>query len=294
MVPDHPRHPVLENLVARWCMPMVRYPVGDVIAGWLRQAVLPALPREAVPIVGLSAPQGAGKTTVMRGVCEALARDGLRAVSVSIDDFYLTSQQQIALARQHPENPYLQHRGYPGTHDVALGASTLRILRMLTTEKSIKVPCYDRFAHRGDGDRMPESHWRVIAGPLHVVVLEGWMLGFTPVDDGLLEDEHLGVINERLAAYRTWHLLLRGFIWIEPEDHAFVRDWRVEAEERARAEGKTAMSPQRTREFVEAFLPAYVTYYPRLRRFAPTDPPHLRIVIGRDRAVKSVSFQWLR
>src|SRR6478735_183017 len=97
----------------------------QVVAGWLKHAAYPG----TAPILGLSAPQGAGKTTIMAEVCSALAKDGLNAVSISIDDFYLTRSEQIALAREYPRNPYLQHRGYPGTHDVSLGVSVLKALR---------------------------------------------------------------------------------------------------------------------------------------------------------------------
>ncbi|MEQ1956110.1 hypothetical protein [Mesorhizobium sp. CN2-181] len=271
---------------------MVRYQVCDIVVDWLRRSPILSVAADTVPIVGLSGPQGAGKTTIMQALCDTLAEDGLQAVSISIDDFYLTHSEQVALARSHPDNPYLQHRGYPGTHDVYLGAQTLQSLRLLTSYQSTKVPCYDRFAYQGEGDRIQQKNWRVIVGPLHLIILEGWMLGFTPVEERLLGDKHLGVVNTRLAEYRNWHSFLRGFIWIEPEDPGFVRDWRIEAEDRARAEGRTAMSKRRTKAFVEAFLPAYFAYYPGLRKRAPTTLPHLRILIGKNREVRTVSTDW--
>jgi D-glycerate 3-kinase len=228
----------------------------------------------------------------MKEVCGALANDGLNAASISIDDFYLTRSEQIALARRYPRNPYLQHRGYPGTHDVGLGVSILTALRMLTDGQSMKVPGYDRSAYEGLGDRLPESDWRVVTGPLHLIILEGWMLGFSPIAEDYLNDQDFIVINQALAAYQAWHALLDGFIWLEPDDHLFVREWRVEAEERARADGRPCMSVDRVRAFVDTFLPAYATYYPALRARAPTKPPHLRIVIGRDRAVKNAKNDW--
>jgi D-glycerate 3-kinase len=135
---------------------MVDVQLVRLVAEWLKHAVCPG----KVPILGLSAPQGAGKTTIMTQVCGALSKEGLNAASISIDDFYLTRSEQIALAREYPRNPYLQQRGYPGTHDVSLGVSVLKALRLLSGGQSMKVPAYDRSACQGLGDRSLESNWR--------------------------------------------------------------------------------------------------------------------------------------
>ena len=270
---------------------MVQETVSTLLVTWLKQAIASAN-FVTVPAMGLSAPQGAGKTTIMKEVCSALAEDGLNVVSLSIDDFYLTRPEQVALAAKYQSNPYLQQRGYPGTHDLNLGANVLKALRMLPVGRSMKIPGYDRFANNGQGDRLPESNWCVVTGPLHLIVLEGWMLGFTRIADELLYDEHFLVINEKIAAYEAWHSLLDGFIWLEPDDPLFVREWRVEAEERSRADGKTGMLPQRVKAFIEMFLPAYATYIPGLRARAPTKQPHLHVIIGRDRAPINIFHNW--
>lgn len=45
-------------------------------------------------VVGLSAPQGSGKTTIVRFLRQLLQGRGLSTVVLSIDDFYLTNAQQ--------------------------------------------------------------------------------------------------------------------------------------------------------------------------------------------------------
>ena len=127
-----------------------------------------------------------------------------------------------------------------------------------------------------------------------MVVLEGWMLGFTPVESAHLADPALQAVNERLRSYAAWHALLDGFIWLEPDDHMIVREWRVEAEERAIAAGRAGMSPVRIAAFVEAFIPAYALYYPGLRVSPPTKPPHLHVIVGRDRLPMEVLIAWQR
>lgn len=269
---------------------MTRGEFTALLSRWLEEAASSRSVPERPVVIGMSGAQGSGKTTLMRDVCGQIAERGWRVVSVSIDDFYLTHDEQRALAGQHPGNRFLQHRGYPGTHDVAWGVTVLTALRTLGAGSSMALPGYDRSAFGGTGDRMPEGDWKRIDGPVDLVVLEGWMLGFTPVlDPG---DPDLRVVNEFLRGYAAWHSLLDGFIWLEPEDHLFVRAWRVEAEERAIAAGRAGMSSERITAFVEAFLPAYRLYAPGLRARPPTGPPHLHVIIGRDRLPRRILSTW--
>ena len=92
-----------------------------------------AAPGGACPplVVGLSAPQGCGKTTLVTQLTKLLESDGVRAASVSIDDVYLTGEEQERVAADHPTNTLLRFRGNPGSHDVPLGIATIESLRLL-------------------------------------------------------------------------------------------------------------------------------------------------------------------
>lgn len=71
-------------------------------------------------IVGLNGVQGVGKTTLVRALAQTLQeREGLPTLVVSIDDFYLTHADQLALAAAHPDNALVQHRGEPGKYGPA-------------------------------------------------------------------------------------------------------------------------------------------------------------------------------
>jgi D-glycerate 3-kinase len=211
-------------------------------------------------VVGLQAPQGAGKTTLGSHLLSLLNAAGVMTVSVSVDDFYLTRAEQLQLAADHPGNPYLEHRGYPGTHDVSLGARTLAALRGLGAGQSMAVPSYDKSAHGGRGDRAPESAWRTVIGPIDVVIVEGWMLGFEPAPAARVSDPMLVEPNRALAAYAQWHDLIDAFIVLRAEDDAFVLRWRVEAEEAMKARGLPGLSREAIEDYVRRFLPAYALW----------------------------------
>ena len=273
---------------------MTRGELTLLLSRWLEDAADSTSAAERPIVIGMSGAQGSGKTTLMADVCRQIVSRGGHVVALSIDDFYLTHHEQVALARRHPGNRFLQHRGYPGTHDVALGVGVLTALKTLRAGASVRLPGYDRSVFEGTGDRLPESDWREVAGPLDLVVLEGWMLGFTPVEDAQLADPALQAVNELLRSYAAWHALLDGFIWLEPEDHSFFREWRVEAEVRAIAAGRAGMGRKRITAFVDAFLPAYELWTPGLRECPPTSPAHLHVIVGRDRLPTEVLVAWQR
>lgn len=208
-------------------------------------------------MLGLQAPQGAGKTTIGKRVLASLPDIRLRGASVSIDDFYLTRAEQLAVATANPGNPYLEHRGYPGTHDIELGERTLAALRGSAPGRSLRVPVYDKSQHGGRGDRAPESEWRHVTGPIDLVLVEGWMLGFEPVPESRLPDPHLATPNQALARYDQWYRHLDAFIVLRPLDWNYVMKWRVEAEENMKAQGKPGLSREAIEDYVRRFLPAY-------------------------------------
>ncbi|MDQ1135183.1 uridine kinase [Pseudoxanthomonas winnipegensis] len=126
-----------------------------------------ALP-QAVPVWGLSALQGTGKSTLAAQLAQAAQREGLRSAVLSLDDFYLTRAARQALARQ--VHPLLVTRGPPGTHDLPLALHTLQALR---EGRPVALPRFDKLAD----DRAAESTWPRLDGPVDLVIFDGWCLG---------------------------------------------------------------------------------------------------------------------
>lgn len=239
-------------------------------------------------VLGVQGPQGGGKSTLAAGLVSRLTAEGRRAAAVSIDDFYLTGAEQDALAAAHPGNPALRHRGYPGTHDVGLGTAVLSALTRVESGR-VAVPRYDKSARGGRGDRAPSAAWSSVETPLDVLVVEGWMLGFTPVPpEALTEHPHLVAPNALLAAYADWHAVLDDLIALEAPEPAHIVAWRVDAERARRDAGAPALSDAEARDYIEACLPAYAVWGPGLRARPPVRGHHLRVALNPDRSVARV------
>lgn len=138
-------------------------------------------------VLGFSGPQGCGKSTLVAELSAALrqAPFNYSVIELSLDDLYLTHRDQETLGTQNPNNKLYQHRGEPGTHDVALGEKTLK---SLVQNKTTPVPRYDKSRHSGQGDRVPEDEWPVMQPTFDVVLFEGWCAGFRAISEDQLEE----------------------------------------------------------------------------------------------------------
>lgn len=111
----------------------------------------------------------------------------LPVVTLSLDDLYLTHDDQVQLAKNNPTNPLLQHRGQPGTHDLPLAESVFASLR---SGRPTAIPQYDKSAFSGQGDRVPQAQWESVNEPgqeqIKVLIFEGWSVGFRAWDEDVL------------------------------------------------------------------------------------------------------------
>ncbi|KAI9455646.1 P-loop containing nucleoside triphosphate hydrolase protein [Russula earlei] len=238
--------------------------------------------------VALQGPQGSGKTSLSQRVTEMLSEDNgdhapIRVASLSVDDLYLPHTQLKALAAAHPNNPFLRGRGLPGTHDITLGLSLFRSLKNINLSQTneIRIPRFDKSLFDGEGDRLPESEWTSVQGPLDVVLLEGWCVGFYPQSrryieerinevpfglDGMFDTsayslEHVFDANERLAEYTQWWDLFDICVQISPQPmNPFVPiyKWRLEQEHEMKAKNDgQGMTDEQVKMFVDRYIPGY-------------------------------------
>jgi len=228
--------------------------------------------RHRAVTIGLSAPQGCGKTTVVEVLTKMFTADGLGCAHVSFDDFYLRGEDQDEVAAAHPTNAILQVRGNAGTHDLALGKEVLEGLCSGITG-TVDVPCYDKSARSGRGDRHPRSRWTSVQTPCDVVLFEGWMAGFKHRgDSAALADIHpaLPEVDALLSRYSAWDNLIDAWCVMGLSDKTNVFKWRLEAEHKMKAGGRPGMSDDQVRDFVNRYMPAYEAYCPALYAAAET------------------------
>ncbi|XP_019458431.1 PREDICTED: D-glycerate 3-kinase, chloroplastic-like isoform X1 [Lupinus angustifolius] len=232
-------------------------------------------------VIGFSAPQGCGKTTLVYALDYLFQVTGRNSATISIDDFYLTAEGQNKLREAYPGNALLELRGNAGSHDLALSIETLTALTKMTREGTkTKLTRYDKSAFSGRGDRADSSTWPEVEGPLTVVLFEGWMLGFKPlpVEAVTAVDPQLEIVNKNLEAYYdAWDKYVKSWIVIKIKNPNCVYQWRLQAEIAMREAGKPGMSDDEVRDFVSRYLPAYKAYLPTLYSEGPngSDPKHL-------------------
>ncbi|CAN5173883.1 kinase [soil metagenome] len=241
-------------------------------------------------VVGICGPQGSGKTTTVRVLARLLKARGLRVATLSLDDLYLPRADREALARD--VHPLLRTRGAPGTHDVALGLS---VLDGLAEEGETAIPCFDKAVD----DRAPVETWPLVAGPVDIVLLEGWCLGARPESPAALaepinalerERDPDGVwrafVNAALAGpYRALFARLDLLVLLTAPNFETVLAWRQEQEAKLRAR-LAASGEGGGRAMSEAEVVQFVQHYERLTRHIARELParaDLVIALDKDR-----------
>lgn len=248
-------------------------PLAEVLALRRRQQPIPLL-------VGISGAQGSGKSTLCSLLRSTLKTGwGLNTATLSIDDLYLTRAERLALAADC--HPLLATRGVPGTHDVALGKRLLRQLAKLPAGGSLFLPRFDK----ARDDRAPQQKWPQVAGPLDLILLEGWCVGARPQPPALLteavnrlEAEEDGdgrwrrFVNDQLAGpYADLFAGIDFLVMLAVPDFSAVFDWRRRQERQLAASlghkgtGLPLLDDDALRRFI--------AHYERLTRFMLAEMP---------------------
>lgn len=207
-------------------------------------------------IVGVSAIQGAGKTTQGEIMEVLLGHFGFSSMSLSIDDHYITHEQLNELREFDPR--YIR-RGV--THDIYLAVQNLKELKEMTDGMEVKIPIYDKGANNGDGDWVG---WKPVSEKPDFIFYDGWMLGARKVEDESVFESGLPAldtpghiqfakdINKKLDEYIPLWEMIEFMNVLYVKNYQDSLKWRDQAEDVLRARGK-GMTHDQIREFVYYF-----------------------------------------
>ncbi|MGI9270363.1 MAG: kinase [Woeseiaceae bacterium] len=228
---------------------------------------LPEFRSGDIPLfLGINGAQGTGKSTLASFI--KIATSALLEWNVavlSIDDFYYTLAERIALA--DAVHPLLRTRGVPGTHDTKLLAETIVQLMQAGPGDEIPLPRFDK----ATDDRKRSSDWPVVSGPLDLVILEGWCVGSRaqssqeldhPINEFERQHDVDGrwrrLVNEKLSTdYAPVFRQLDVLAFLRVPDFDCIHRWRQEQEDKlaasADAGSKGLMSEAEVRAFIQHF-----------------------------------------
>jgi D-glycerate 3-kinase len=191
--------------------------------------------------VAVQGPQGSGKTHLTRSLVSSLSSPphSLRFAVFSVDDLYLTRSELGRLAADNQGNKLWDGRGQPGTHDVQLGTDILKQLRDMNVEQTgeldastkaqVVLPYFDKSKYDGRGDRAAVG--TPVNPPIDVVILEGWCVGFYPLEESDLDEQWETVRSKAEATPGS--IIQRAMEGIRKEDiekvnialRDYVKEW---------------------------------------------------------------------
>lgn len=248
-------------------------------------------------MLGINGAQGSGKSTLAAFLVEHLAaHQGLRALAVSLDDFYLSRADRSRLAAT--VHPLLITRGVPGTHDVRRGIACLRALRHLQEGQSCALP---KFSKATD-DALGPEHDRLIHQRPDLVLFEGWCVGTPPQGDAeqtapvneLERSEDADgrwrrYVNQQLVgAYAEWFAELDALVYLQVPGWTEVRAWRAQQERETAAghQGHSTLLDDAVRE-------RFLLHYQRLTLHAlRTLPDRADALLELDPAHEVAGLRW--
>lgn len=208
------------------------------------------------PVLGLTGPVGAGKSTLARKLQLQAAQIGMQLAVASIDDAYLPWSARL---KAMAGNPYGVSRVPPGSHDPQALIQCIQAWRD-GADGQLQLPRFDKTLREGAGDRVED--WR---GRADALLLEGWFLGCPSIADLFNQHKRLQSLdlnaaeqawmlrcNEALKLYQPLWESLDRLVVLWPLRWSYPLRWRLQAEARQRRCGGGWMAAAELKQLVEA------------------------------------------
>jgi len=202
-------------------------------------------------IIGISALPGTGKTTLGKWLETISLKLNFKIAVISIDDFYLPSEEMKLVIKN---NPWNVSRGFPGSHSVKLMREKLLNWKI---NGELNVPVFDKSLRNGLGDR---SHWRLDNPDL--LIIEGWFLGIEPLSvavnsqsinsEGLSSNEasyRLNIQDNLIQYLDVWSLI--DNIWhLKPLKFEYMNLWKSNQEKEMLLKRGNALQDEKLSNFL--------------------------------------------
>jgi D-glycerate 3-kinase len=230
--------------------------------------------------VGINGSQGSGKSTLTEFLTAYLSQvKDCPCIGMSIDDFYLTKSQRLALSEK--VHPLLATRGVPGTHDLDLLTETLHAL--FNDQPPYSIPVFVKAID----DRASTDDWQRIRRSANVVILEGWCVGcpsqpekdlIKPVNNLEAREDSTGTWRNyaNLALKKYNHRLfaqLDRLIMLQAPGFHVVKRWRLEQEQKLAASLNEADS--KTDLMSAEQIERFIQHYQRITEFGLNEIPKI-------------------
>ncbi len=188
--------------------------------------------------VGLAGGQGTGKTTISSIIKIILEKYfKLKVFKISIDDFYKTRKERIALSKK--VHPMLLTRGVPGTHDINMMLDFFKKSKSKKF-KTMKLPNFNKAID----DRFPKNKWNKINKRPDVIIFEGWCVGARAETNKTLKksinsmekanDQKLvwrKYVNQQLKTkYKKLYSQLNCMVYLKAKNFSLLQKWRLKQE----------------------------------------------------------------
>ena len=218
-------------------------------------------------VIGLSAGQGSGKTTVasiLRIILKVFFKRNVFVIS--IDDFYKTLRERNQMAKK--KHPLFITRGVPGTHDTHLIKNFFISLKRKKFKKTI-LPKFDKSLD----DRLKTNKWYIIKKKPEIVILEGWCVGAKAENISSLrkpinileknEDQNLvwrKFVNKKLEKeYKNIFSMIDYYMYMKIPNFRMVLKWRMLQETKLK---KKSYNNKKIMSFNE--IKRFIMFYQRI------------------------------
>ena len=271
-------------------------------AGVTRSLAQRAKTAETPQLVGFSGCQGSGKSTLVALMATVIREvHGVSTVVLSLDDFYLTKANRVALAQSI--HPLFATRGVPGTHDLVLLNETITALRQPLAGGAVPVPAFDKALD----DRTEMVHWRQVSAPVQLILLEGWCAGLSPQQESELEAPinpmeaeqdpsclWRGEVNRQLATeYADMFGKLDALLLLQAPSFDAVFEWRWQQEQRLSQQFQLDHPDKPDPTMTRSGVADFILHYQRLTEHGLKTLPDRADFVWELATDRSVERMWL-